>query len=105
MGAAPPPHLCGRTESCTLRILTDAFLVLTEKEGEGIKAICCGGYFLAEGLGNIPHHPVSKASPQDEHGVERTTLPRGVGLRKPHIISITFITSLFKSPLAILKHG
>ena len=88
-------------------------LVLTEKEGEGIKEICCGGYFLAEGLGNIPLHPASKASPQDEHRVERTrsrgvwaekekkfademgayTLPRGVGLRKPHII--TFISFPF----------
>ena len=25
MEATPPPHPCGRTESCTLRILADAF--------------------------------------------------------------------------------
>ena len=75
MGATSPPRPSGRTESCTLRILTDAFFVLT---GEREKEVRVEILFFAVFV---------KASPQDEHGVERTALPWGVGLRKPHMLS------------------
>ena len=42
MGATPPPHPCGRTESYTLRILTDAFTGAHKKKSEKERQGCEG---------------------------------------------------------------
>ena len=60
MGATPPPHPCGRTESCTLRILTDAFAGAHRMDKESEDSV---------GAASPPHpcagapHPCTREAP------------------------------------------
>ena len=65
-GLTSPPRPSGRAEPCTLRILTDAF---TGAHGERERKGGWRFFFVV----------FVKASPQDEHGVERPALSQGCG--------------------------
>ncbi len=74
--------------------------MLTEKEGEGIKEICCGGYFLAEGLGKSLTILLQRRVRRTSTGwsVPRSREVWDCASPASSLLSL----SLFKSPLTIL---
>ena len=77
--ATPPPHPCGRTESCTLRILTDAFTGAHGKGRRGDKGDLLWGLLPCRRLGEYPSPSCFKGESAGWAQGGAYTLPRGVG--------------------------